>query len=257
MSFYEWLFSAYENPRINGEWGPLHISVLVACVLLIVTISLYFSGSRADLIKQKRTVLWIMAGVILFFGVVRRVIGILTMENFELTLFLRIVLPRPWCAISCWMVIVAMVVNKKFFYNFTAITSILCTMVFFAYPGAGFIHKYVLFDDLYSIVTHALLLVSAVLFITLKFTDFKFNTMWKELICLGSVYIYGAIETWILKIEKDPLYYLPGNDIVELFNMDYGLFIVLYILFVAVFWTSFYVVQERKTIFKSKKNSEI
>ena len=54
MSFYEWLFSAYENPRINGEWGPLHISVLVACVLLIVAISLYFRGSRADLIKKKR-----------------------------------------------------------------------------------------------------------------------------------------------------------------------------------------------------------
>ena len=226
-------------------------------MLLIVAVSLYFRGSRASLIKQKRAVLWVMVGTILFFGVVRRVIGICKMDSFDMTLFLKIMLPRQWCAISCWMVIIAMIVNKKFFYNFASITSILCTLVFFAYPGAGFIYKYVLFDDLYSIVIHSLLLVSAVLFITLKFTDFKFETMWKELICLGSVYIYGAIETWILKIEKDPLYYLPGNDIIELFNMDYGLFIALYILFIAVFWTNFYVVQERKTIFKSKKNSEI
>ena len=144
MSFYEWLFSTYENPRINGEWGPLHVSVLVACILLIVTISLCFRGTRANLIKQKRAVLWVMVGTILFFGVVRRVIGICKMDSFDMTLFLKIMLPRQWCAISCWMVIIAMIVNKKFFYNFASITSILCTLVFFAYPGAGFIYKYVL-----------------------------------------------------------------------------------------------------------------
>lgn len=258
MTFYEWLFSTYDNPRINGEWGPLHISVLVGCIALIVAFSLYFRGKRVDNFKQKRTVLWVMAGIILFFGIVRRAVGLyVKMDGFEMATFLKVMLPRPWCAISCCMVIVAMIVNKKFFYNFTSITSILCTMVFFAYPGAGFIHKYVLFDDLYSIVVHALLLVCAVLFITFKLTDFKFKTIWKELICLGGVYIYGAIETWILKIEKDPLYYLPGNDIVELFNMNYNLFIVLYFLFIAVFWTSFYVVQERRLPFKGKKNNDI
>jgi uncharacterized membrane protein YwaF len=253
MSFKEWIFSSYDNPSIKGQWGLLHISVMILIALLVVGITLLLRGKDQ---QKKRVVLFVFAGLILFFELTRRIIFFVKSDNFSAHEVMRALLPRPWCAISCWMVMIATIVNKKFFYNFTSITSILCALIFFAYPGVGFNNKYILFENLYSIATHSLFLTTAILFITLKFTDFKFNTMWKELICLGGVYGYGAIETWVLKIEEDPLYYLPGNDIIEIFGMKYGLFIVLYFLFIAIFWLSFYLIQNRKSLkdmLKSKK----
>ena len=75
-------------------------------------------------------------------------------------------LPRPGCAISVWLVMLAPIINKKGFYNFASIISILCAVIFFAYPGAGFLHKYILFEDLYSIITHSLFFIGSFLIVT-------------------------------------------------------------------------------------------
>ncbi len=251
MSFKDWLFSNYPpNSGIEGQWGALHIIVLITCILLIVAISILLSKKRVQDDKYRRLVILVLASLILFFEISRRIINLIKTDTHTLNSLLTTLLPRPWCAISCWMVIIAVFVNKKFFYNFASITSILCGLIFFAYPGAGFNHKYILFENLYSIATHSLFFITAILFITLKFTDFKFKGMWKELICLGGVYVYGAIETWILRIEGDPLYYLPNNEIMEIFGMEYLPFLIGYILFIAVFCLSFYLIQNRKTLFK-------
>lgn len=253
MTFIEWLFSSYPNPAKDGQWGWLHICVMICCALFIVGASLYFRGKRKDDVKQKRMLLFILAGTLLFFELSRRALFFLKEDEYILHTVLRTIFPRPWCAISCWMVMLATVINKKFFYNFASITSILCGAIFFAYPGAGFNNEYILFENLYSIVTHSVFFTVAILFITLGFTDFQFKEMWKELICLGGVYLYGAFETWGLQIEKDPLYYLPGNEIIELFGMPYEVYVVGYIAFIAVFWLTFYVIQNRKMLFAKKK----
>ncbi len=258
MKFRDWIFSSYPNPHVDGQWGALHICVLIACILVIVGITLLFRYVKTDVEKKKRITLFVIAGILLFFELTRRIIGFILMKDPTFTLVMRTLLPRPWCAISVWMVIVATIVNKKFFYNFASITSILGALIFFAYPGVGFNNEYILFENLYSILSHSLFMVGAVLFITLKFTDFTFKGMWKELICLGAVYVYGTIEIFVLQIEKDPLYFMPGNEIMELFGMGYGLYIVLYVLFIAVFWLAFYLIQDRKTVaeklFKKKTN---
>ncbi len=254
MSFKDWLLSNYPpNSTIEGQWGALHIIVLVACILSIIAISILFSKKRIHDDKYRRIVIIVLASLILFFEITRRIINLIKTDTHTLHSLLVTLLPRPWCAISCWMVMIAVLVNKKFFYNFASITSILCGLIFFAYPGAGFNHKVILFENVYSIATHALFFTTAILFITLDFTDCKFKGRWKELICLGGVYIYGAIETWILKIEKDPLYYLPNNEIMDIFGMKYLPFLIGYILFIAVFWLSFYLVQNRKSLFKRCK----
>ena len=43
MTFEQWIFGKdFNNPRINGEWGLLHILILVFCIILIVGITLIF-----------------------------------------------------------------------------------------------------------------------------------------------------------------------------------------------------------------------
>ena len=81
MTFKEWLFSTYPNPKINGEWGPLHITVLVLAIAFIVASSIFFKKASY---KTKFSTLCVMAGILIFFGLTRRVIGFIKMSDWTL-----------------------------------------------------------------------------------------------------------------------------------------------------------------------------
>lgn len=246
MSFKDWLFSSYPNPSINGQWGLLHILTLVACVALIIGISLMFRKKSG---KAKKAIVFTLIGIILLFELARRSIGMILLEEYELTSILKILLPRPWCAISCWTLILAMIIRKKWLYNYASITGLLCAIVFFAYPGVGFNNELLLFENVYSIVTHSLLLVVSILFMTLKFTDFN-NSKTILPVILSYIFTvgYAFLEIFVLKIENDPLYFMPGNDIQNIVEFEYAWYLVLYILFICSFTSIFYILGK-----KSKK----
>lgn len=240
MTFHDWLFSKYPaNSAMDGAWGIGHILTLVVIVGAIIALTVLLKN-KSDACKRK--VFVVMAAVILFFELARRLIGIADGRVVDFTTAMRTLLPRPWCAISCWLLMISVVVNKKFFYNFTAMSGILCTLVFFAYPMAGFNNKYILFENVYSIVTHSLLMIGSFTLITLKMTDFQYKTAWKEGICLVAIFAYGFLEIFVLGIEKDPLYFMPKNDVMDIFGMSYGLYLPLYILFLCVYFSAFYLV---------------
>lgn len=247
MSFEEWILSSYPNPSINGRWGLLHILVLVFCIGLILLVSLTM---RKKSEKAKRIVLWVLAALILMFELTRRIVNLVKADTMDFHSAMHILLPRPWCAISCWALMISAIVNKRFFYNFTSITSLLCALVFFAYPGVGFNNEYILFENLYSIATHSLVLVMSVLLITLRFTKFEYKNCWKEAICFVALLVYVLLEIYVLKIESDPMYFMPGNDIMEILEISYGAFLALYIIVILVYFNIFYLIEDRKSVFK-------
>lgn len=244
MSFLDWLYSSYPNPHIDGEWGLLHIIVLALSIAFIVCSSILLKN-KSD--KTKRIVLGVLAGIILLFEVTRRVVNLIKTTDYSMNNLLGILLPRPGCAISCWLVMLAIIINKKYFYNFASIISILSGMIFFAYPGVGFNNEFILFENLYSIVTHTLFFVMAICFISYGFTDFKYKESWKEGICFGILFIYVLLEIFVLKIESDPFYFMPNNDVQEIVgNMSYSLYLPLYIVFIAMFTNLFYLIHKPK-----------
>ena len=255
MSFSDWINSSYPNPGIDGQLGWLHITVLIFCIGLIVAFALIF---RKRSLKTRKIVLWCLVGTILFFEITRRIINLVKMNgggNFND--YLYTLLPRPWCAIACWSLIIATVFNKKFLYNFASMTSLLCALVFFAYPGAGFNNQYILFENLYSISTHSLLLVTSISLITLKFTKFEYKNIWKEGICLAVILAYVFLEIYGLKIESDPMYFMPGNDVMDIFGVGYSTYLAIYIIFVIIYFNVFYLIDDRKNVvarFKHKNN---
>lgn len=251
MNFYEWITSTANNPKINGQWGTLHIIVLVACIGIIVTLALLLR-KRSD--KARKIVIWVLVGLIAFFELARRIINLCKNTDWSASNIAYILIPRPWCAISCWCLMASAFVNKKFFYNFASVTALLCSVIFFAYPGAGFNNVYIEFENLYSIATHSLLLITSITLITLKFTDFKYKGCWKELICLAVVFLYAGLEI-ALNIESDPLYFMPGNDVQEIFGVGYGAFIVIYIVFMLIYLNAFYLINEGVSYFKNRKKT--
>ena len=166
MKFSDWFYSNYDNVSsvpIKGQWGFLHITVLVLVIAFIVASSILLKNKDR---KTKRIVLWVMVGILLLFGITRR-IAIFTKNGFvDLNYFIHVMLPRPGCAISCWLIIISVIADKKFLYNITVILGMISAVIFFAYPGVGFNHSILLFENIYSIVTHAIILSACVCFIT-------------------------------------------------------------------------------------------
>ena len=255
MTFAEWLFSLnekpiIENPEVNGRWGLLHILTLVLCVGLILAFYFIVKKSK-NKEKASKIIIIVLASLILFFEFMMRFVRF-TIYWDDMTVYLAfwILLPRPWCALSCWALMISVLVNKKFFYNFASISALLCALIFFACPGVGFNNKYILFDNLYSIATHALLLVMSISLITLKFTDFRYKGIWKEAICFAATFLWSAM-TISLGFERDPMYFMPNGDIqAGIFGIPYGVYMVIYVVFLLLFINTFYLINDRKNVKK-------
>ena len=171
------------------------------------------------------------------------------MPEMEGLSLLWIIMPKPWCAISCWALMFSVLIKKKFFYNYASLSALLCSVIFFSYPGVGFNNEYILFDNVYSIVTHALLLTMSITLITLKFTDFKYKDFWKFAVCFGVTFVYGLIEIYLLKLVADPMYFMPNGDIqAGILKISYGLYLFLYIFLIVVYTNAFYLVQDKQTV---------
>ena len=245
MTLHDWIYSNYpSDSSIDGRWGWLHISTLLVCVLLIIGISFF----RNKDIRFRRRIIMVIAVIISLFEISRRIIN-LSRGFSDIGSFLRIMLPRPWCAISCWMVITSVFVNKQFFYNISSMCALINAIIFFAYPSVGFNDKYILYENVYSIVTHMCLLISSISMITLKLTDFKYyrNTIKEsailELITLVIIFLYAFVEIYILKIEADPLYFMTDNEIQQFLGVSYPIYLVIYIVFLVIYFNLFYMIQ--------------
>ena len=45
MTLKDWIYgTGFDNPKVNGEWGPLHIATLIICIALIISISIIFKN---------------------------------------------------------------------------------------------------------------------------------------------------------------------------------------------------------------------
>ena len=258
MSFNDWLFSTaecprFENPGVNGRWGLLHIITMLLCAAFIVGFWLIVKKCK-NKEKARKAIIISLVSLILFFEIMIRVVHFTNFSSLGTLTFERalwILIPRPWCAVSCWALMISVIVNKKFFYNFASMSALLCSVLFFICPGVGFNNKYILFQNVYSIVTHALLLVTSVTLITLKFTDFRYKTIWKELICFLVIYLYSFIIVFALKLEADPFYYMPNGDIqAGILHISYGLYLFLYILFITIYINLFYLINDRQNVKK-------
>lgn len=246
VTFHDWIYSVYPpDAVINGQWGTLHIATIALCLGLIVLIALV--GKKHP--RTRLPVLLTLIALILAFELARRGINLSRGNCHTLRDYLHILLPRPWCAISCWMLITAPLIRKPFWYNACSMNALLCAIVFFVYPVVGFNHKVILFENVYSIATHMLLLICSVSLITLGFTDFRYRRSKNpigalaEWLCLGCIFAYAFLEMYVLHLERDPLYILSGNEVHTVIGLSYPLYLVVYVTFLLFYFNVFYIVQ--------------
>jgi hypothetical protein len=253
MTFSQWLFGGIDNPYKSGQWGILHIATLLAVVVLILGFYFLVKYSR-DPERTKKKILLSLAGAILFFEIMIRFVYCvklywLHLPEMDGITMLWILLPKPWCAVSCWAIIASLAVNKTFFYNFTSLSALLCSFIFFIYPGVGYNNVYLLFENWYSILTHALLLTTSVTMITLGYADFRYREFWKTAICFVLTFAYGFLEIYVLHTQTDPMYFMPGGDIqANILKINYGIYLTFYIVLLVAYINGAYLIGDRKNV---------
>ena len=253
MTFSQWLFGGIENPYKGGQWGVLHIATLVACAALIL--AFYFLVKHArDPEWVRKAVVFSLVGAIAFFEIMIRFVYCVKLYYLNLPEMagvtpLWILLPKPWCAISCWALIASVFLKKQFFYNYASLSALLCSVVFFVYPGVGYNNEHLLFENWYSILTHALLLTTSITMMVLKYTDFRYKEFWKVGICFALTFAYAFFEIFVLQIQTDPMYFMPGGDIqADILRMNYGLYLFLYITVFLLYVNAAYMIQDKETV---------
>ena len=139
--------------------------------------------------------------------------------------------------------------KKPFFYNFASLSALLCSVVFFVYPGVGFNNEHLLFMNWYSILTHALLLTTSITLITLGFTSFKYREIWKVAVCFALVFAYAFLEIFVLKVEEDPMYFMPDGDIqADILRISYGLYLFAYIAVIVIYINTAYMLDDKAAV---------
>ena len=263
MTLRQWFaIDPISNPYEDNRWGVMHITVLLACIALCILT--YFLRNKN--IRLRTGIIRFLAIALFIFELARRIVNLIIMDAASLTFgellasddFWYAMLPRPWCAISVFLIMISAIVNKPFFYNIASMNAIICVIIFFAYPSAGFNNELMQFENVYSIATHAILLVGSVSMITMGLTDFKYiRTAWynsalRELVAIIAIFAYAFLQIFVLKIQHnpDPLYFMPTgsmdgyvNEVQDIVGLSGPLYVILYSAFLIFYFNLFYIIQ--------------
>ena len=76
--------------------------------------------------RTKNTIVFSLVGAIAFFEVMIRFVQCVKLYHLLLPEMaginmLWIILPKPWCAVSCWALIASVFIKRRFFYNYANI----------------------------------------------------------------------------------------------------------------------------------------
>ena len=66
---------------------------------------------------------------------------------------------------------------------------------------------------------------------------------------LALVFVYALIEIFVLKVEADPIYFMPNGDIqADILRIDYGLYLFAYITLIVVYINTAYMLDDKAAV---------
>jgi len=250
MTFKDW-WTNENNPKLPQSeylYNTRHIIVLVSVLLACIVLTCIFY-KRSE--KTKNILFKVIASILLFFEILSRVVDLIIAETYTWQSVLETLLPLHLCSVMVWVVIVALFTKNQMLINFGVIGGLLATLAFLLYPAVGLNRTYVSFTCFYSIFSHSLGFVTAILLMTLKRVRFEFKTMWQTILCFVVMFSWGALANWVIFPGSDYMY--MRNDPLELkLNFPYQ---ILYVAILLVYIFLFYLVYEIIVRLKRKKNT--
>ena len=246
MTLHDW-FTNENNPALeNYLYGTRHIIMLVITAILCVGLSLLFYKKSK---KTQNIVLYVLAGILLFFEITSRIINLVIEPNLNFMGFLKIMLPMHICSVMVWVFIIGIFTKKEILYTYSVIGGILATIAFLLYPAVGINRTFMSFTCIYSTVSHMTGFVCCILLIVFKKPNFDFRKIWQPFVCFAIMFAWGAICNFVI---------FPGSDYMYMVNDPLGLnlnfpYQILYIFLISIYTTLFYLIPFIIKKIKSRK----
>ncbi len=240
MSIIEDFFLGPTVTKSNYLYKTPHLITLA--IVLVATLLVVFIFNKKSM-KAKRTFLWIMVSILLVLEITSRVVHFIKGGDF----FSSTVIPMHFCSIMVWMIIIATFTNNKHMYTLSAMGGLIATIAFLLYPSVGFNKEVLKFSQYYSIISHSIGFVVSIFLITGGFASFKLKNIWIGAVFLVANYIYAFLLNYWLMPNNNFMYYSEN-----LLPVPFGVWILIYILFVLTYFSSFYFV----TYLKDRKRKK-
>ena len=68
-------------------------------------------------------------------------------------------------------------------------------------------------------------------------------------LCFALVFVYALIEIFVMKVEADPMYFMPNGDIqADILWIDYGLYLFAYITLIVIYINTAYMLDDKAAV---------
>lgn len=183
-------------------YKPMHIAIIASVIALTVAVYLLFRKKSEN---TQRTFLIGVAYLMITCEIFTRVSkllfhaeqGVLTLEQ-----IIKDVLPIHFCSVMIWLLIFAVLFDKRSLLSFGAICGLIGCAVYLAYPIEGLDHSFFNIRMLNSPLTHGLGFIVCVNLFLWGFVHIDIGDIWKTYILLSCLVIYGGIMNILLPGEN-------------------------------------------------------
>ena len=204
QKFYKW-FTAQGVEYLDQStymYKTMHLAIIAS--VLILTLIVFFAFRKKSEYAQRNFLVAIASLMIAceIFTKISKLLfhadmGILTLEQ-----IIKDVLPIHFCSVMIWVLIFAVLFDKRSLLSFGAVCGLIGCAVYLAYPIEGLDHSFFNIRMINSPLTHGLGFVVCMNLFLWGFVHLDIKDLWKTYILLSCMVIYGGIMNILLPGEN-------------------------------------------------------
>lgn len=212
MSLKEWLFSEGIEKLSREEYlyNTKHIIGIVLAISFVFLFGLLFKNNK----KGQNIVLTSIACILLFFEITSRIIDFIELNEYTFAKLYDCFMPCHFCSVMVVLLIITHFFKIKKLYSIISIGGILATSTFLLYPSVGFNTNIIGFSQLYSIASHILGFIYAILLLIYGKAILDLKNLKRILIFFVLIICYALLLEFVIN---------PGSNYYYFFEDEIGL----------------------------------
>lgn len=212
MSFKQWLFSEGINKISHEEYlyQTRHLIAIGLAIGLVIFFGILFKHNK----KRQNIVLTTIAVILLFFEITSRITNFIELNEYTFVKLYDCLIPCHFCSVMVVLMIITHFFKIEKLFTIISVGGILATSTFLIYPAVGFNTEIIGFSQLYSISSHVLGFIYAVLLLIYHKATLNLVNLKRIIIFFGIIIIYGILLEFVIN---------PGSNYYYFFEDEIGL----------------------------------
>lgn len=209
MTFVDWLFGNGISRLDPSEYlyKTKHIITLALVAFLSILLAIIFRKNK----KAQKILLNSIIGILIFFEITSRVLEMISLDIYTFPKIYEVLMPCHFCSIVVVSIIIGYLIKWQPLINVSVVGGFLATSVFLLYPAVGFNTSVITFSQLYSIASHSLGFIFAVLMVSYKKVDLDIKKIYQPIIYYAAAVLYGVFLNFVLYPGSNYMYFVKNE----------------------------------------------